>query len=226
MPHQTIRAQVRYTSLMSRRTVARVFTLIIALVFVALGVTQQGAARPPQAAAPDASTHTATASVLQQTPAAPTQAGPVYPVVKVVDGDTIEVEKDGKVVKVRLIGIDTPEVVDPRKVVQCFGREASAEAHRLLDGQSVSLETDPSQDTHDKYGRLLAYARLPDGTFFNEHMIAAGFAHEYTYHVPYKYQARFKAAEKTAREAEQGLWAATTCAGDTTQPAAPLSTGH
>lgn len=146
--------------------------------------------------------------------------GPVlYPVTKVVDGDTIEVLRDGEHVTVRLIGINTPEVVDPRRPVQCFGREASAEAHRILDEQSVSLETDPSQDTYDKYGRLLAYALLADGSLFNEHMIAGGFAHEYTYDLPYKYQAQFKAAEKAAREARRGLWAVETCAGNTTQAA-------
>lgn len=172
------------------------------------------------------------ASKVQETvvlPAAPAQksatpstapTGPaLYPVVKVVDGDTIEVEKDGGIVKVRLIGINTPEVVDPRRPVQCFGTEASAEAHRVLDGQSVSLESDPSQDTYDKYGRLLAYAFLPDGTLFNEHMITAGFAHEYTYDLPYTYQKQFKAAEVTARTEKRGLWAPDTCAGNTTQPA-------
>ncbi|MBM3271851.1 nuclease [Candidatus Kaiserbacteria bacterium] len=143
----------------------------------------------------------------------------LYPVAKVVDGDTIEVLKDSERVTVRLIGINTPETVDPRRPVQCFGKEASVEAHRVLAGQSVSLETDPSQDTYDKYGRLLAYTFLPDGSLFNEHMIAAGFAHEYTYDQPYKYQKQFKEAEQAARFAGRGLWALSTCAGDTTQAA-------
>ncbi|MBI5004366.1 thermonuclease family protein [Candidatus Kaiserbacteria bacterium] len=99
----------------------------------------------------------------------------LYPVVKVVDGDTIDILKDGTKMRVRLLGIDTPEVVDPRKPVQCFGREASIEAHRLLDDTSVRVETDPSQDTYDKYGRLLAYVRLPDDTFVNKYMIARGY---------------------------------------------------
>ena len=59
--------------------------------------------------------------------------------------------------KIRMIGLDTPETVDPRKPVQCFGREASAQANTILGGQSVYLETDPSQDTVDKYSRTLAY---------------------------------------------------------------------
>ncbi len=135
-----------------------------------------------------------------------------YHVVHVVDGDTIDVEKDGVKVRVRLIGINAPESVDPRRPVQCFGIEASNEMKRILDGQSVRLEQDPSQDTYDKYHRLLAYVFLPDGTNVNEHMIAAGFAHEYTYRLPYRYQKEFKAAEAAAREAERGLWNTGVCA--------------
>jgi micrococcal nuclease len=74
-------------------------------------------------------------------------------VVRVVDGDTVVIAPD---TTVRLIGIDTPETVDPRKPVQCFGREASAYAHLLLDGRSVSLEYDPTQGRLDRYGRTLA----------------------------------------------------------------------
>jgi micrococcal nuclease len=189
------------------------FVFIILLVFAGAGAWQS-AVRPPAAAAPDTSAPTETIDTATPQPAVPT-----YPVIKVVDGDTIEVRKDGRIVKVRLIGINTPETVDPRRPVQCFGKEASAEAHRLLDGQSVSLETDPSQDTYDKYGRLLAYAFLPDGTLFNEHMIAAGVAHEYTYDKPYTYQKRFKEAQAEAQAAQRGLWSAQTCGGDTNRPA-------
>jgi micrococcal nuclease len=113
----------------------------------------------------------------------------------------------------RLIGINAPESVDPRRPVQCFGREASAEMKRLVGGQAVSLETDPSQDLHDKYGRLLAYVFLQDGTNVNLHMIEAGFAYEYTYDLPYKYQRQFKAAQKDAQAEGRGLWAAGACGG-------------
>jgi len=143
----------------------------------------------------------------------------LYRVTRVVDGDTIEIEKDGKHTKIRLIGIDTPEVVDPRRPVQCFGREASRKAHDLLNGRQVAIETDPSQDTYDKYGRLLAYVFLPDGTLVNKYMIAQGYAHEYTYRFPYKYQDAFKTAERAARSAHKGLWAPETCNGDTKQAA-------
>lgn len=135
---------------------------------------------------------------------------------RVVDGDTIKVS-NGETL--RLIGVDTPETVDPRKPVQCFGREASARAHALLDGTQVQLEYDPTQGRLDKYGRTLAYAWMADGRLYNETIIADGYAHEYTYAIPYRYRDAFLAAERAAREAERGLWSPTTCAGDTTQPA-------
>jgi len=141
---------------------------------------------------------------------------------RVVDGDTVDVQLDnGLTERVRLIGIDTPEVVDPRKPVECFGREASAHAHELLDGQSVSLETDPSQGARDVYGRLLAYVWLPDGRNFGEVMTADGFAHEYTYDQPYAYVDTFRAAQELAIANQAGLWSPATCAGDTTRPADP-----
>ncbi len=142
------------------------------------------------------------------------------PIYSVVDGDTVEVWRYGRPQKVRLIGMDTPEIADPRRVVQCFGREASARAHSLLDGKNVRLELDPGQGEIDKYGRLLAYLFMEDGLNYNQYMIEQGFAHEYTYQSqPYKYQAQFKQAQQSAREQKRGFWADDTCAGDTKQPA-------
>lgn len=137
-------------------------------------------------------------------------------VTRVVDGDTVYLG-DGS--KLRLIGLDTPETVDPRKPVQCFGREASNRAHALLDGTSVYIEADPTQGTLDKYGRTLAYVWMADGRLYNELMIASGYAHEYTYDTPYRYRDRFITAEAEARAADRGLWSPSTCAGDTTQAA-------
>lgn len=139
--------------------------------------------------------------------------------VKVSDGDTLSVNIDGKVEKLRLIGIDTPETVDPRKPVQCFGKEASNKARELLSGKKVRLESDLTQGDKDKYDRLLRYVILEDGTNFNELMIREGYAHEYTYKDPYKYWVDFKAAEREARTNQRGLWAEDTCNGDTTQSA-------
>jgi micrococcal nuclease len=156
-------------------------------------------------------TPTAT-STTAQTASVATIASSTYPVVRVVDGDTIVIKKDGKDVKVRLIGINTPETVDPRRPVQCFGKEASNKAKALLTpGLMVGVAGDPSQDAYDKYGRLLAYVYLPDGSLFNEYMIAEGYAYEYTYDVPYRYQKEFKAAEAAAKAAGKGLWAPGVC---------------
>ncbi len=130
-----------------------------------------------------------------------------FRVVEIVDGDTIKIDYNGSVEPVRLIGIDTPEVVDPRKPVQCFGRDASTEAKKLLSGKNVYIEFDQSQGDRDKYGRLLLYIwRKDDNLFINDYLVRQGFAHEYTYNLPYKYQAQFKAAEAEAREAGRGLW--------------------
>ena len=78
-----------------------------------------------------------------------TGEGEYFNVIKVIDGDTITVNINGKTTTLRLIGINTPETVDPRKPVECFGREASAKAHELLDGKRVRLEYDPSQGMFD-----------------------------------------------------------------------------
>jgi micrococcal nuclease len=140
--------------------------------------------------------------------------GPL-PVARVVDGDTIKVSTG---VTLRLIGMDTPETVDPRKPVQCFGPEASTRAHELLDNTSVSLEYDSTQGRLDRYGRTLAYVWMSDGRLYNQLMIEDGFAHEYTYSAPYKYQAAFIAAQQDARQTARGLWSPATCAGDTATP--------
>ncbi|NTU99441.1 YHYH domain-containing protein [Candidatus Falkowbacteria bacterium] len=136
---------------------------------------------------------------------------PYYKVVKVVDGDTVDVLIDGQTKRLRLIGINTPETVDPRKPVECFGKEASANAKKLLSGQEVSLEADDSQDSQDKYGRLLRYVRTKDGLFYNLEAIKQGYAYEYTYDIPYKYQKEFKAAQAEAQAAKVGLWADGAC---------------
>jgi micrococcal nuclease len=148
-------------------------------------------------------------------------AGDLYSVSSVVDGDTIKVNIAGTVTTIRIIGINTPEVVDPRKPVQCFGVEASNKAKELLTGAKVSLETDLTQGDKDIYGRSLRYVFTSDGTDFGKLMIAEGYAFEYTYNLPYKYQTEYKAAETYARENNLGLWSPDTCNG----VASPVSTG-
>ncbi|MCS6956595.1 MAG: thermonuclease family protein [Patescibacteria group bacterium] len=134
-----------------------------------------------------------------------------YSVAKVVDGDTIEIEIDGKIQRIRIIGINTPEVVDPRKPVECFGKEASEKAKELLSGKKIRLEKDPTQGDIDKYARLLRYVFLEDGTDFGLTMIKEGYAYEYTYNIPYKYQQQYKQAQKEAEKNKKGLWADGVC---------------
>lgn len=134
-----------------------------------------------------------------------------FRVIKVVDGDTIAVDIEGVSETIRLIGINTPETVDPRKPVECFGIEASNKAKELLSGKSVALEKDSSQDERDKYGRLLRYIKTKDGLFYNLEIIKQGYAYEYTYGIPYKYQREFKEAENYARTKKLGLWADGVC---------------
>lgn len=129
-------------------------------------------------------------------------------VTKVVDGDTIQIKINSQPVSVRLIGIDTPETVDLRRPVGCFGKKASNETKRLLEGKEVILTKDVSNT--DKYNRLLRYVYLPisggETLFVNDYLVRQGFAKNYTYPPDVKYNDRFMAAEKEARENLRGLW--------------------
>jgi micrococcal nuclease len=144
-------------------------------------------------------------------------------VVSVVDGDTLKVRARGELTTVRLVGIDTPETRHPSKPVQCFGPAATKAAKRLLrPGQAVRLVTDPTQDTRDRYGRLLAYV-YPKGKAgsrgsVNFTLVAHGAAKVYVYGgVPFEYAGTFQAAQGRARTAGVGLWGGT-CHGNTTKP--------
>jgi|GEM_PF-1173651 len=133
-----------------------------------------------------------------------------YAVMKVIDGDTIAISMNGKTETVRLIGIDTPETVDTRVAVQCFGKESSEKLKSLLTGKEVSIEIDAGEGERDKYRRMLAYV-FSDGLHVNEYMVKEGYAYEYTYDSAYKYQKEFKAAEASAKAAGKGLWAPNAC---------------
>lgn len=119
---------------------------------------------------------------------------------RVVDGDTIIVEGIGRV---RLIGVDTPESVDPRRPVQFFGREASEFTKRMLEGKRVRLEYD--QPRMDRYGRTLAYVWLPGGPMANAEIIRQGYGFAYT-RFPFRYLDDFRKLEREARLADRGLW--------------------
>lgn len=139
--------------------------------------------------------------------------GQQYRVTKVVDGDTITVQINGSAETIRLLGVNTPETVDPRKKVQCFGKEASDYTKISLAGKMVSLEADRTQGDRDRYGRLLRYVYTENGDLFNKTLISQGFAYEYTYDKPYAYQVDFKGAQKEAMTQARGLWSSSTCGG-------------
>jgi micrococcal nuclease len=128
-------------------------------------------------------------------------------VVRVVDGDTVEVRLGGRDETVRLIGIDTPETVDPRSPVECFGQEASARTKALLPaGTGVRLVADV--EPRDRYDRLLAYVYRDDGTFVNLALVEDGYASVLTYPPNVAHEGEFTAAAARARDDGRGLWGA------------------
>ena len=127
---------------------------------------------------------------------------------RVIDGDTIEVSSNGAKIVVRIIGINTPETVDPRKEVECFGQEASDFAKNYFKSATeLRLEADPSQARSDRYGRWLRYVFVDDKDYGLD-AISHGYAYEYTYDGEYRYQATYKQAQQQAQATAQGLWGA------------------
>lgn len=141
---------------------------------------------------------------------------------RVVDGDTVRVLVDGEPETVRLVGIDTPESVAPNRPVECFGPEASDRLGELLPaGEPVTIETDPTQDERDRFGRLIGYVYSEDeARSANEALVASGHARVYVFGgVPFDQAEEFMQQEAEAREAGRGLWGA--CepgAADTEEP--------
>lgn len=127
---------------------------------------------------------------------------------RVVDGDTLQVRFDvGETATIRLLGVNTPETVDPRKTVECFGKEASAFSHDQLEGKLVRLDADPKADERDKYGRLLRNLTLENGTDFNAKLVAEGYAHAYlSFPLDPVRKKQLSDLEAAAKEAKKGLW--------------------
>jgi micrococcal nuclease len=129
-----------------------------------------------------------------------------YTVLKADDGDTIVVDMNGTKETVRFIGVDTPETHDPRKAVQCYGKEASDHTKAALEGKQVRLEADPLDTNRDRYGRLLRYIYLPNGDLYQEELLNQGFALAYTA-FPFQKANGFTKLEAAAKSANKGLWA-------------------
>ena len=106
--------------------------------------------------------------------------------------------------KVRYIGVDTPETHHPMRGVEHYGMEASEANRKLVDGKTVRLEFDVQQ--LDRYGRTLAYVYLEDGTFVNAWLVENGYAMVMTVPPNVKHQELFLKLQREAREAGRGLW--------------------
>lgn len=139
----------------------------------------------------------------------PAEAGPAY-VTRVSDGDTVRVRTvpEGKELKVRIIGIDTPEKFKTRTgSAECFGEEASAFAKAFLHGKRVELETDPTQSLKDRHGRTLAHVFV-GGELYSAAAARAGYGLAYVFRRPSRYAGEISAAEKEASASGAGLWSA------------------
>jgi len=126
-------------------------------------------------------------------------------VLRVVDGDTIEVDVDGRTEDVRLIGVDTPETVKPGEPVQCFGPQASEFTKRVLEGETVRLEFD--RELRDVYDRLLAYVHVGE-LFVNAELIDGGFARTLEIEPNTSRAAELARLQQAAGAAGRGLWGA------------------
>lgn len=122
-------------------------------------------------------------------------------VTRVIDGDTIEITNGEKV---RYIGVNAPESVHPKKSVQCFGKEAAVYNRKLVEGKVVRLVRDISKT--DKYGRLLRYVYLRDGTFVNLALVKNGYAYATTFPPDVAHSHLFVEAARQARAQSVGLW--------------------
>lgn len=139
-------------------------------------------------------------------PAQPVDATAV--VLRVVDGDTIDIRDEvrGRL-RVRILGIDTPETKKPNSPVECWGPEATEFARSTMLGRRVALVTDPTQDRTDRYGRTLAYLVREDGFDYAVEAARAGAARSYVYGGrPVSRHDAIVAAEREARDAGRGLW--------------------
>ena len=104
-----------------------------------------------------------------------------------------------------MLGINAPEIENPYKHEECFGKEAKLEAEKLLNGKKVYLIPDPQSFNRDKYGRLLRYVFLQNGEFINAELVEKGYAFNYIYE-PFQFMKYFNLLEKKAKENRLGLW--------------------
>ncbi len=133
--------------------------------------------------------------------------GKTFTVVKVVDGDTIDIDvPDGSnnYTRIRLWGIDTPETKNPKTPVMYFGPEATESTKELALGKQVTVYLEEHR-TRGYYGRLLAYVQLPDRRFLNEVLVAEGFAYA-DLRFKHSFSHKYEQLEASARRQKKGLW--------------------
>jgi micrococcal nuclease len=177
--------------------VQRIGVLLVVLVCLAVSATGFGYAAAPVANAGTSGSFTYRGTVTH-----------------IVDGDTLDVQIGSRTERIRVIGIDTPE----RGV--CYANAATTAATRLASGKPVVLRGDPTQDTRDRYGRLLAYVGLPEGRDLGYQLIAGGFAKVYVYNNhPFQRVTAYRAGEVIGRRRSSSVWRC----GTTTTPIIPPS---
>lgn len=128
-----------------------------------------------------------------------------YKVIRIIDGDTFEIESGEKV---RLIGIDTPEIDEKDQTKKCWALKAMFKTKEMLEGKNIKMEQDISST--DKYQRLLRYVWIED-FFFNDYLVKNGLAWAVTYPPDVKYQEQFSESQRQARESKLGLWGEEPC---------------
>lgn len=131
-------------------------------------------------------------------------------VLRAVDGDTLDVSSDSRGrLRIRVVGLDTPETVRRGWSVGCHGPEASSYAKTTLTGQRIALVIDPTQDATDRYGRTLAGVLLSDGRNYAVEAVRRGHGRAYLYgNKPNMWAKDIAAAEDQARQEGEGLWGA------------------
>ncbi len=146
--------------------------------------------------------------------------GRQFTVVKVIDGDTLDIDihdesasgsggQANSHTRIRLWGVDTPETKDTRRGVMYFGPEASEFAAAKALGKQVTIFLDKERNTRDKYHRLLAYVQLPDRNYLNEVLLSEGYAYA-DLRFKHNFYNKYKQLEALARSQKKGLWAGVT----------------
>ena len=143
-------------------------------------------------------------AVLQNTGTGAAQSTESAVVVRMIDGDTIEVQVESGTATVRLMGIDTPETTHPTRPVEYYGLEAAALTETALSGKTVTLTPDVTGDREDQYGRLLRYVTV-QGVDFNAALVREGYARAVR-GFSYSRRTEFIALEDAARSRGVGLW--------------------